>query len=196
MDNKSFRHDAYRLLLEISDELRHSSFERTIVEEKFIHRDLHRNRTGHNTVAVKNLDWTNVSHDCMNGLSGPTKLFIIEHILPCLKQYNLLWYWATPTKSSEKNILKQLVDSMIVFRTEAIGIYLVNPIKIWRGNSITCVEATKQLLRDNGKPCIELIHDLRPSDKYINKTSADNYRQLLDGEDLPLNLLRDDGNES
>lgn len=192
MEQKPFRHEAYRLLLEISDELRHSSYERTVVEERFIHHDLHRRPTGHNTVAVRDLQWTNIAHDCMIGLSGPTKLFIIENIVPVLKQYNLLWHWNTPTKSSEKNILKQLVEIGIIFRTETVGIYLVNPIKLWRGNSITCVEATKQLLRDNGKPCIELIHDLRPSDKYISKTAKDDYKQLLDGTgDFSTNILRE-----
>lgn len=189
MNNK--RYEAYRLLLEISDQLRNSSYERKIVEERFIQRDFHRNKTGHTSAAVKDLDWTNIAHDCMQDISDPTLVFIFKNIIPKVKHFNLLWHWPTPTLKSQKNALKELIDKGILFRTETVGIYLVNPIKIWRGNSITCVEATKQLLREKGKPCIELIRDLRPGDVYINGSAKDEFRRLLGSEGLP-NLLKED----
>lgn len=190
MSEHLIRYQAYNLLLEISDQLRNSSYERKIVEEKFVMNTFQRNGTDKTTTNVKDLTWTNLAEGWSEGLSKSTKLFALDHLVPAIKYANMLWHWATPTKRTEKMAIKELVDNKILFRTEVIGIYLVNPLKVWKGNPITCVEATKDLIRSKGKPMLDMIHDLRPGDKYITRTTADHYNSLADNGITP-NLLEE-----
>ena len=188
MNEHSMRHQAYNLLLEISDQLRNSSYERKIVEEKFTLNEFRRNDTGRTTTAVKDLVWTNLAEDWNQGLSRSTQLFAITHLIPAIKHANMLWHWPTSTKRNERLAIKELVNNKVLFRTEVIGMYLVNPLRIWKGNPITCVEATKDIIRLAGKPMPEMIRDLRPGDKYTLRTHADQYRSLMDNGITP-NLL-------
>ena len=183
--------NAYTLLLYLSDELRHASYERKVIEEKFHGNSFTRNVTSHTAVAVKDLKWTNVAEGMMKTLTKPAQLFVLHNVMDALKQLNMLWYWPPTRKSHEKIILKELIEKKILFKTETTGIYLVNPIKIWRGSPIVCVEATKDLLRVNGKPCPELIRDLRGGDKYTTKTTEDQYDALTNNGFTP-NLLGED----
>lgn len=182
--------DAYHLLLEISDELRNIAYDRRIIEEKYTMNGVTRKITEHNTLALKNLEWANMSSGWMDGLSNTAIMFATKNLVPALKYSNMLWHWPLTAKSQEKRALKELVDNKILFRTEEVGIYLVNPLKIWRGNPIICVEATKALIRSAGKPTTDMIRDLRPGDKYTARTEADQFRSLTDNDITP-NLLEE-----
>jgi hypothetical protein len=172
------KHPAYYRLLEISDFIRSTSFEREIVSERYEDGKLTRTKTGHSSSSFAS-PFAQLSLDWISGLSSPTALFVIQHLIHDLKLYNLLWYWPTPKKSSEKLILKELVDKAVIFRTETIGIYLVNPLKLWRGTKFSCVECTKALLREHRVPSIELIRDLKPAAQYQVETNEDRIRKML-----------------
>ncbi len=188
------RHAAYNLLLEIGDQLRNSSYERKIVEEKFVLNSLQRNSTDKSTVAVRDLVWTNLSEDWSVGLPWPTQKFAMMNLIPAVRYANMLWHWPTSTKRNERVAIKHLVDNKVLFRTEVTGIYLVNPLKLWKGNPIICVEATKDLIRSQGKPALDMIRDLRPGDRYTPRTEADQYNLLTDNSITP-NLLEEPPSE-
>lgn len=179
------KNNAYHQLLVISDQLKRSSYERKIVEEKYVFRDFVRNDTGLTTAAVKNMEFACMALNALDGLSKPAKLFVVNNLVPAICTYNLLWHWPTPRKSSEKMVLKELVDAKLIFRTETVGMYLVNPIRVWRGQLLTCVEATKDLLRSAGRATPDLVRDLRPGDKYTHKTGGDDFNLLNDITDKP-----------
>lgn len=187
---KTNRSQAYQLLLMIGDELRSSTFERKIVEEKFHYDVLRRSDTGRTTIAVKDLIWTNLSEGWDENLSKTTKLFVIERVIPAVKYANMLWHWPVKAKTQERKALKELIDNKVLFRTEVPGIYLINPIRIWKCNPITCVEATKDLIRTEGKPALHMIRDLRPGDRYSSRTLEDKFNSLTDNGITP-NLLEE-----
>lgn len=170
---------AYKLALEMSDELRTATFERTVVEEKLVFNGFNRSATGNIAVSIKDLKWTNVEFSALSEYSNPALLFIIKVIIPTMKMYNILWYRQVSKKSSEIQIIKELVDKKLLFRTETTGIYLINPLKLWRGNPIVCVEETKMLLRDHRKACIEIVTDRRPKDKYEHYTQEDRFNKAI-----------------
>jgi|SRR6187551_9470 len=166
------KHPAYYQLLEISEVLKGTGYERELISERYIDNQLVREKTGYTSSSSKT-PFTQFTLDWIPELSNPAALFILRNIMHGLKLYNLLWYWPSARKSSEKAILKELIDHQVIFRTESTGIYLVNPLKIWRGTKHSAVEATKELLRKHGKPSIELIKDLKPSGQYQLLTGAD-----------------------
>ena len=161
---------AYHLLLEISEELRPMSYKRKMIEEQFEYDALTRNDTGRKSIAIKNMEYTSINHLLLSELSTLTTFFVVKEIIPNIKMYNLLWHRPPSSKTQERRIIAELIRIKLLFRTETVGIYLVNPLKIWRGNPLVAVEATKYLLRENGKPCAELIHDLRPAERYDKTT--------------------------
>lgn len=173
---------AYRLALEMSDQLRTATFERTVVEEKLVFNGLNRSATGNSAVSIKDLKWTNVEISWMQDYSNPALLFVIKVLVPTMKMYNILWYRPISKKSSEIQIIKELVDKNLLYRTEVPGIYLINPLKLWRGNPIICVEETKILLRDHRKVSVELVIDRRPKDKYEHYTQEDRFNKAI-GDD-------------
>lgn len=169
---------AYYQLLEISEVLKGTGYEREMISEKYIDNQLIREKTGHTSSSSKD-PFTQFTLNWMAELSNPTALFILRNIMHGLKLYNLLWHWPSARKSSEKAILKELIDHQVIFRTEVVGIYLVNPLKIWRGTKHSAVEATKELLRKHGKPSVELIRDLKPSGQYQLMTTEDKIYKML-----------------
>ena len=184
------RHDAYMLLLEFGEQLSKSIYQRKVVEEKMLLNEFTRTDSGVTTAATRNLIYSSIAAGVTQGLTKSAKLFIMDHMVDQLKKYNLLWHRPKVLKSQDLKVLRELVDIRFIFPTETTGIYLINPLKIFKVNPITCVEATKQLLRDNGKPCYELIKDLRPGDKYIVRTGSDHFKLLSDG--FTPTLLHDD----
>jgi hypothetical protein len=170
---------AYYQLLMMSDQLRGLAYKRQLFDESYQLDELHRKDTGKQGLSVK-LDYTSISHKAVEGMSKATLAFIMSTIFLDLKMYNLLWSFV-PQTSQERAHLKELLDSHIIFRTETTHIYLVNPVKIWRGAPILAVECTKHLLREHRVPSVDLIRDLRPKDVYQMKTSADQYNLLRDG---------------
>lgn len=186
------RYQAANLLLQFSDELSKSVYQRKIVEEKFVLNALIRQDNGSTTLATKDLYYTSITKRTFKGLSRLTKLFILEYIVDEVCMFNLLWRRPDELvlKSQNRKVLKELVEAKLLFPTETTGIYLVNPLKIFRGNPITSVEATRELLRENNnKPEARLIKDLRPGDKYTLKSGADNYDLLTN--DFSPNLLKE-----
>lgn len=170
---------AYYQLLELSDRVKVKTYQRTIVEERLTLNELVRNKLdGKSTVAIKDLNWTNLSNGWDAGLSDRAALFVIRHIVPNVKHSNMLFYYPPPTRSTEREVIAELIRDGILARTESVGMYLIDPLRIWRGNPLTVIEATKQLLRDEGKPSPEMIRDLRPGTKYIIRSSADAFKQL------------------
>lgn len=101
--------------------------------------------------------------------------------------YNLLWYYPATRKTQPTRIVSELLAHKIIFKTEAKGMYLLNPLKVWRGNQVTAVEATKELILEHRKPSPELVHDLRPGAKYLGKTAFD----ILNGNPLATNVLEE-----
>jgi hypothetical protein len=174
------RKPALKFILEYADDLRKNTFVYPLTESKLVTNGYRRNKIANQGVGVKGLDWANVSSDWVAELSNPAALFVMKNIIPNMKKYNLLWYWPTPKKKSEREAIKELADKKLIFRTETIGIYLVNPVKIWKGDPVTCVEATKDLLRTHRKPSRELIHDIRPGDKFIHELEVEQAIKLLD----------------
>lgn len=168
---------AYYRLLEMSEEVRKISFGRTIFQETYSGNYLERRNTGTQTSTI-DMAFTQFNMDWFSEVSNPTMLFVMRNIAPALKKYNLLWHWPPTRKRNEKIIIKELVDKQILMRTEVIGIYLVNPLKLWRGTIHSAVECTKRLLREHVKPSLALIHDLRPTDNYELLTSADRMKRL------------------
>lgn len=169
---------AYYLVLEMSDQMRRSTYEKKVFYEKWKVNGLRRGDTGKTSDAVRDVEWTNVSFDWFDGLSNPAMLFVIKNIVPNLKKYNLLWHWPVSRKSAENRVLKELVEAQVMFRTEVPGIYVMNPVRIWRGNPILCIEETKELLRVHRKPSIDLIKDRRPGAEYMHKTQKDTIQEL------------------
>lgn len=185
---------AYYQILELSDTIKGLSYTRALVSETYSTNGLNRRKTGDKTSFVKDLSFTQVSDGWATGLSDRALLFVAKYIQPSLKMYNLLWHRPVAEKSSEKLILRELVDNKIIFRTEVPGMYIINPLKIWKGTILSCVEATKHLLREHKRPSPELVRDLRPKDDYLLKTGEDYYHQLSDGE-FTTNMLEDEGIE-
>lgn len=186
------RYEAANLLLQFSDELSKSVYQRKIVEEKFVLNALIRRDNGSTTLATKDLVYASITQGALKGYSKPTIAFIMLEIADNVKMFNLLWQRpATMTNNSQnRKVLKELVATKMLFPTETTGIYLVNPLRIFRGNPITAVEATRELLRENGnKPAHALIRDLRPGDKYVLKSSSDRYELLAN--DFSPNLLKE-----
>lgn len=181
---------AYTLLRDFSDALKESSYQRDLMSEKYTFNALNRSKSGKSTAAI-DLEFIQMSNDWIHTLSKSAKLFVLDHIATNLKKYNLLWHFPPTRKSQEQIALKELIDKRILFRTETVGMYLVNPIKVWRGTIFSAVECTKALLRDN-IPSPELVRDLRPSDKFLLKTGEDHYNMLMGDAKTP-NLLH--GNE-
>jgi hypothetical protein len=181
---------AYELVLEMSDILRNSVYERKIMFETLVTNGLKRGFTGTETLSVRNVEWTNISFDWLNNpnpekdLSRSAKLMVLEHIIPELKMYNMLWHFPVTRNTTDNGSLKELVDNDVIFRTEVAGIYLVNPLKVWRGNPILAVEETKEMLRIHKKPSLDLIKDRRPADKYTHATAAEMFK--LNGGDIDI----------
>lgn len=182
--NMAHKYQAANLLLLFSDELSKSVYQRRIVEEKLVLNMLLRQDNGSTTLATKDLFYTSVTRKTFAGLTKITRLYILEYILDEMCMFNLLW--KRPDNATEnsqhRKILKELVDAKLLFPTEVTGIYLVNPLKLFRGNPITSVEATRELLKSNGnRPDAKLIKDLRPGDKYVLKNTEDQFNLLSNG---------------
>lgn len=170
---------AYIQLLEMSDALQNTTYLRSMVSEEYSGNYLKRTSTGMTTSTLRN-QFTQITLDWIHELSNPTALFIIQHLAQELKRFNLLWYRAPTRKTAENKILRELIDKDIIRRTEVIGIYLVNPVKLWRGTIHSAVEATKTLLRENGgKPKLDLIKDLKPNGDYLLNTNQDHIDKML-----------------
>lgn len=170
---------AYIQLLEISDTLRGLNYKRELVSEEYIDDNtLQRSSTGLTTSMLRN-QFTQITLDWAHELSNAAILFVFKHIVHELKMMNLLWHRLPTRKTAENRIIKELIDKQIIFRTEAIGMYLVNPTRMWRGTVFSAVEATKTLLREHGKPRPELVHDLRPNKEYKLMTNQDRINKML-----------------
>ena len=168
---------AYYQVLEIADQVRNLSSKQTVYTEEYIGDSLERTPLSEKSSRL-NLDFAQLSLDWLAELSNPAKLFIVSRIMPNLKMYNLLWYCPVTKKSSEKITLKELIDCKCLFRTEVAGIYIVNPVKIWKGTIPGAVELTKALLRKHKRPSIDLIYDLKPRKSIQTKTAEDGYHDL------------------
>lgn len=179
---------AYKILVKFSEELKDASYERHLISEQYKLNQLRRTKSNVSSVSVSDLNFVQLSTGWMHDLSKPCILFIHLHVMPAIRMYNLLWHWPTPKKRNEKMVLKELIDKKILFRTESIGIYIVNPIKIWRGTIFSAVECTKKLLLDSGKPDTSLIHDLKPGSEYTLQSQEDQY-DLLNDNGITPNLL-------
>jgi hypothetical protein len=178
---------AYDVVLKISDELRNSTYERTVMHQNFVANGLKRGYTGVNTVSVRSLKWTNVDitfmkEDKLSMTARGLCLKIIEE----LKMYNMLWSHPIERNGNTNKAIKELVDAAVIYRTEVPGIYIVNPVKIWRGDPILATEETKELLRIHKKPSVDIITDRRPSDKYEHTNEADRFN-LMAGDNPLLN---------
>jgi len=152
---------------------------RAMVAEVYGENSFARNATGAETSALKDHRFTQVTIDWIDTLSNPAALFVFRNIMPRLKMYNLLWHWEPCRNTSINRTLRELIADNLLIRTETVGIYLVNPLKVWRGTVHTAVEATKHLLRTEGKPSREMIRDLKPKTDYRLKDGDDMYQQLI-----------------
>lgn len=181
------RDTAYRLVINLSDAVRGMSHQRHLVQENYEINSLVRERSGNKTASL-NMEFVQMTTGWMTSLSPSAGNFVFRKLLSSVKKYNLLWHY-TATKSQEKNAIKELVQNKILFRTEVPGIYLINPLKIWRGTVFSAIECTKELLR-NDKPHIGMVRDLKPSDKYLLRNSKEQM-EFLSGDDFTPNLLED-----
>lgn len=168
---------AYYQLIEISAMFKGISYQRTVVSESYTDNTFNRDKTG-NTTAALNHNFVITNIDWLPGLSNPAVLFMVRNIYPALRRYNLLWHWEPDRNRANNRILKELTDKQVLMRTEVIGMYLINPIKLVKGSALVAVEATKELLREHGKPRPDLIKDLKLLDKYTLQTSADRFNML------------------
>lgn len=170
---------AYHMVLEMADLLRGVSYDRTVIYERFdTSGNFSRGATGQASSAIKDLTWACISTEWMQSLATGTQLFVLNKLLPELKMYNLLYYHPVTKQSSIVRAIKELVDKKIMYRTEKPGFYLINPLNMWRGNPLTSLIETKEMLREHKHPSIELIKDRRPSKEYRNLTSAEQFKLL------------------
>lgn len=184
MNNKD---TAYKLIDNFSNAVRSMSHQRHLVQENYEINSLVRERSGNKTASL-NMEFVQMTMGWINGLSSTASMFVFKKLITSVRKYNLLWNY-TATKSQEKNAIKELVDNKILFRTETPGIFLVNPLKIWRGTVFSAIECTKELLRHD-KPNAGMVRDLKPSDKYLLRNSAEQFAHLA-GDGITPNLLED-----
>jgi hypothetical protein len=151
---------AREMLTHFIEELQTSSYQRQVVSENYSLRKYQRTATGMQTITM-DLPFTQISTNWIEDMSERAQLFIIRKVIPGVRMYNLLWHYSTPKKTSEKLAIKELVDKQILFRTEVPGIYLLNPIKVWRGTIFGALEATRRLLFTHRKPSLDIITDLK-----------------------------------
>lgn len=170
---------AYHLVLEMADSLRSMSYDRTVMFERFDGMgNYNRGMTDQTSSSIKDLEWVCIARGWMRGLKTGTQRFMVDKILPELKMYNLLYYHPVTKQSSVVRAIKELTDKKIMFRTEVPGFYLINPINVWRGNPLTALVETKEMLREHKHPSLELIKDRRPSKEYKHLTAAEMYAKL------------------
>ncbi len=170
----------------MSDEVRNMSYQRNLVQENYTINELIREKSGVKTASL-DVDFAQFTLDWMPALTTTAKVFVMNHLMHSLRKYNLLWHFPTPKKRAEKMAIKELIDSKILFRTETPAMYLINPLKLWRGTVFSSIECTKELLR-NDKPNPSMVRDLKPSSKYLLKNSSEQYNSLADNGITP-NLL-------
>lgn len=183
----NLRENAYVLAVTLGDQVRERvEADRPMYKEALTQSGMSRVATGHNSLRIKGQNWANMDISICSILSGPTLMFMTRNIVPALKMLNLLWHWPI-TKRSERTAINELIDYKILFRTQTIGIYIVNPVYIWKGGTtMLCIETTKKLLMNNRTPHTGLIHDLRASGEYAD---PDKYTRMLNGEGFDSNLI-------
>ena len=179
---------AYRLITDMSDEVRNMSHQRDLVKENYEINSLVRSKTGVKTTSLK-VKFAQFSLGWMEHLSTTAKVFLLDNLFTSIKEYNLLWHFPTSSKRAHVVALKELVDTKVLFRTEVPGMYLLNPLKVWRGTVFSSIECTKELLR-NDKPNSLMVRDLRVSDKYLLRNGEEQMDHLENNGITP-NLLHD-----
>ena len=158
--NKPEKLPAREMLLYFAEELHASSYQRHVVSENYHIKGYKRVGSGMQTLAM-DLDFSQIAAGWLPDMSRTAKIFVVDHLIPNIRMYNLLWHYPTPSKKTDKVAIKELVDKHIIFRTEVPSIYLLNPTKIWRGTIFGAIEATRKLLFQHRRPSIEIITDLK-----------------------------------
>lgn len=148
------------MLLQFVEDLEASSYQRHVISENYHLKRYKREGSGMKTIAI-DLQFTQISMGWVQNLSKTTQLFVLNKVMPTIKMYNLLWHYPAPKKTTEKQIIRELTEKQVIFRTEVPGIYLLNPIKLWRGTIFGAIEATRKLLFVHRKPSLAIIIDLK-----------------------------------
>lgn len=152
---------AYQQILELGDIIRGISSERQLYRMRYVGDSVRRVPTEVKSLMI-DMSFGQMNFKLKELLSKKALSFAIGNIMMELKKYNMLWHHEG-SDGNTREILAELREKKVIFSTEATGIYLVNPILMWRGDVHSVVEATKKALRGNGKvPSLEIIKDLQP----------------------------------
>jgi hypothetical protein len=90
--------------------------------------------------------------------------YLIGQIMRDMYQYNALWLADKEKKAHNaayKIGLKGLLDKKIIFQTETMHMYIVNPVHLRRGDPFAVTAATANMLM-NRKPTLDMLEDKRP----------------------------------
>jgi hypothetical protein len=89
---------------------------------------------------------------------------LIGYIMRDMYQYNALWLADKDRKmhnASYKIALAGLIKKEILYPTETMHMYIVNPVHLRRGDPFAVTAATANMLV-NRKPTLEMLEDKRP----------------------------------
>lgn len=129
------------------------------------------NELGHNTFtrASTNKNSTRVpqplvmSDASLFGRCTPAEWYLIGEISTELKEYNALWQYSPITRNDNKRkAIKGLIAKEVLIKTETIGIYIVNPLYLRRGDLFTVISTTANTLCGSTKVLPEHIANKRP----------------------------------
>lgn len=152
---------AYQQVLELGDVVKGLSTERQLYKMRYVGDSIRRLPTEVKSLTL-DMSFGQVNFKLKELLSKKALSFAIGTVMMELKKYNMLWY-CDAADGNTREILSELKEKKVLSSTEVSGLYLVNPVMMWRGDIHSVIEATKKALRANGKvPSVELVKDLRP----------------------------------
>lgn len=102
--------------------------------------------------------------DCTN-----QEWLLIKTIMTELKEYNCLWHCDPKLKknSSNRSAINGLIDKNILIKTETTNIYIVNPFYIRRGDLMSVITTTANLLENTSRVDTTYITNKKPINDYI-----------------------------
>lgn len=91
---------------------------------------------------------------------------VVGKIATRLKEYNCLFSVGEAEKRNNSTFrasLRGLLNKEVIFRTEDVNIFFVNPYYIRKGETLAVLLTTINMLKDEGRVGLEHITDKRPN---------------------------------
>lgn len=90
---------------------------------------------------------------------------LIATLIKELKEYNILWKCDNELKNKNSTVrkaIKGLIDKGVLIKTETTNIYIVNPLHLRRGDILSVLTSTANMLIGEGKVDSEHVRNIRP----------------------------------